>query len=501
MSDGAVNSKDWPSPSNPGVLWTGGKEELFQSSTKPGIEPKSLLYRLVHSPNTGCYHQDKELPYYFNVCPYCGVELRSPSLSGIWLPPFGWSPFNGLSRTQQYKPLPVQSELENINVPGNGSLRFWILPLSETVSSEKSYLYAYRPNTGQIYYLPNLNNREDFTVCSLEGEKEHIRSLRSAPLGPARSWSVVWSHGHLFVGTQNGLLILDFIQEGVVKGQSIFTGKCLSAPALATNGLVYFLADREDGRVSIAEIDPAATETVQWREWKGSEPKGGDLIEVSTPFGVEGGDVHWVTPSGVIALEDDQGRWIPAKSGLALETRIHPWLSGLEMRVYGREKNKEFLSFLLSSITNGVRDADSDQSALPYPSAGAAQWFYNGQSVRYHNSAFSDTTIDNRDLWPLGSWQAEIENGDVIAHILTARFTANLTLPQVLGRSENPESDITISALTISNNKAAAINPGGDFGTMKLKMPLDVVIVPVGAETLLIYYGDTNPNFNMLKIV
>ncbi len=500
MSDSAAESNDWPSPTNSKVMWKGGPESRFESDSKLGGEPQDILYRLCHpqTDDTPCWHQGKDLPYFFEYCPYCRVELRASTSRGVWLPPFGWAPFNGVSKSGRYHPRSLKNRPSGWSIPGNGPLRFWILPLASSENGGDSYVFAYRPSTGQIYWLPDLQKDREFSACTLEGERDAIRSLRGEPLGSARSWSVVWSNDHLFIGTKSGLLLLDMVAEGKIQVKKVFDGACLSSPAMAGDGQVYFLADRADGAVSIATLHLDDMDSIQWCDWWENVPALEDLSEISAPVGVEGGDVHWVCRRGVIVLEGDQGRWISAKPGVHLETRVQPWFSGTEMRVYGREKNKEFVYYALSALTSGATDGDSYKSALPYHSGSDTQWFVNGQSARHQHPDF-DGNMEKMDLWPVGSWEAEIEGGKGVAHILMARFTSDVPLLRMFGRAEGYDKDVTVTELTVSNNQTSAIHPHGNE-LVKLRMPLDTLIIPVGAESILIYKGDTDPGISVLDL-
>lgn len=496
MTDNSSKPNDWPSPKDPKVVRLGGLESDFRSRPGAGSEAQDKLYRLCH-PKTDCWHQDKDLPYFFKYCPYCGVELRVSALTGVWLPPFGWAPFNGIDKLDGYRPRALKTDPGVLSIPGNGPLRFWILPVASSGNGGASYVFAYRPSTGQVYWLSNLQKDQEFSACTLEGERDAIRSLRSEPMGSARAWSVVWSAGHLFIGTKSGILILDMVIEGKIQVKKVFDGDCFSAPAMAGDGRVYFLADSGNGAVRFAALNPNDMDSIQWCDWKEAPPSREELSDISAPVGVEGGDVHWICRHGVVILEGDQGRWIAAKPGIDLETRVQPWFRDAEMRIYGREKNKAFVYYALSALTSGATDGDSDKSALPYHSGGGAQWFVNGQSVRYQHPDF-DGTMEKLDLWPIGSWEAEVEGGENVAHILMARFTSDVPPLRMFGRSDGADKDATVSEWKVSNSQLSALHSRDKL--MKLRMPLDTLIVPIGATSLLIYKGDADPSISVLDL-
>jgi hypothetical protein len=289
------------------------------------------------------------------------------------------------------------------------------------------------------------------------------------------------------------------VTEGKIQVKKVFDGDCFSAPAMAGDGRVYFLADPGNGAVSIAALRPNDMDSIQWCDWEEGNPSREELSDISAPVGVEGGDVHWICRHGVVILEGDQGRWIAAKPGVALETRVQPWFSGAEMRLYGREKNKEFVYYALSALTSGATDEDSYKSALPYHSGGDAQWFVNGQSVRYQRPDF-DGTMEKLDLWPIGSWEAEVEGGEGVAHILMAKFTSDVPPLRMFGRADGADKDATVSELTVSNNQSSAIHPGDGDKLVKLRMPLDTFVIPVGATSILIYKGDADPGISVLDL-
>ncbi len=506
MPDTADDSYDWSSPKNSKVIWKGGPESDFESTSKLGGEPRSILYRLRH-PQTTCWHSGKDLPYFFENCPYCGLQLKADTPKGVWLPPFGWAPFNGVSKSERYHPSSLKNKPGAWSVPGDGPLRFWILPLAGSENGEDSRVFAYRLRSGSIYWLRD-PQQDEFSKCTLEGEKDALRCLRGEPLGPARSWSVVWSNDHLSVATKNGLLALDMIAEGKIQVKKVFDGPCLSSPAMGPDGQVYFLADRGDGVVGIATLNVDVMGSIQWCDWlEGVSPVLDDLSEISAPVGMEGGDVHWICRRGVVVLEGDQGRWILAESGIHLETRVQPWSSATEMLVYGRKGSRsdaEFLYYTLSALTSGRDSAESRMPALPYPSGSGRQWFVNGEFASYQRPDFGGN-MEKMDLWPIGSWEAEIAGGEVVAHILMARFNTSISLPRLFGRVEGNNMGVSVTQLTVKNDHVQASeiqldsNELEKFGS-NLKMPLDTLVIPVGSEFVLVYKGDADPDISVLDL-
>ncbi|MBU2839375.1 hypothetical protein HF670_07320 [Acidithiobacillus thiooxidans] len=499
MPDTAEGSYEWPSSENSQVIWKGGPESAFESASKLGGEPRAILYRLRH-PQTTCWHSGKDLPYFFENCPYCGLQLKADAPKGKWLPPFGWAPFNGVPKSKRYHPSCLKNKPGEWSIPGDGPLRFWILPFAGSENSGDSYLFAYRLKSGYIYWLDP--KQDEFSECTLEGEKDALQCLRGEPLGPARSWSVVWFKDHLFVATRNGLLILDMIAEGKIQVKKVFNGPCLSSPAMARVGQIYFLADRGDGAVSIATLHVDDMDSIQWCDWlEGNSPGPDDLSEISAPVGIEGGDVHWICRRGVVVLEGDQGHWVLAASGIHLETRVQPWSNATGMLVYGRNgsrSNAEFLYYTLSALTSG-RDGDEvSMSALPYPSGSDTQWFVNGQSARYQHPDL-DGNMEKTDLWPVGAWEAEVGEAKWVAHILVARFAEHVPKARMFGRAEDYDKDVRVTELTVSNNQTSAIHPHGNV-LMKLRMPLDTLTIHIGAESILIYKGDTDPSIYVLDL-
>jgi hypothetical protein len=256
MQQNAFSSSEWIAPSGQSldgkpVIWSGGPQERFRpteggkprETRKDLRDTRELLYDLRH-PQNKCWHSGKSVPPFFNNCPYCGIELRESTPRGVWLPPFGWSPFCGINADDVYFPTSLKyNEIKELQEPGgSGPLRFWIAPISGKGFDAPANLYAYRPKTGMIFYMQEISQGPGFKECQCQGETD---ALRGDPVGSARSWAPVWASDHLVMSTRNGLLALRIHAPGQISVHKIMDLPCLASPAVGVDGNVYVLASAD----------------------------------------------------------------------------------------------------------------------------------------------------------------------------------------------------------------------------------------------------------------
>lgn len=497
MSDAEKDLVKWLSPRHGndviGDVWTGSIDHPFAAPGVSQLGPEGLLYHLDH-PDTGdvkgqpCAHRGKDMPHFFDYCPFCGVSLKGNSLQGVWLPPYGWAPFNGVPKSERYHPRALKNPpAAGLIIPGSGPLRFWILPLMGGDGSSPSYLFAYRPQTGQIYWLADFTAQE-LSPCNLVGEKEDIKALRGNPLGSARSWSVVWANDYLFLATASGLLRLQMLEEGTIQVKKLFDGKCLATPGLGLDGQIYFPGIDEGGMVGVAHMDPTDAEpSHEWCGWRESKQPSPELFKnVSAPVGMDGGDINWVARNGVLVLEGDEAHWVEAVKEFRLIPRAYPWLDRAEIRFCAQHNEGEFKYYAKAMLTSGSEHGN--RITFPYPSSGDGQWFVDGYGAEYNKSEPANTDSPPQS-WVVGSWEAEISERVSLHHILLAKFDSQVAPTRLF----EGQGDVTVVGFSISNDKASDLLPDRLTGVV-IAMPIDTLIVPISANLLMVYGGDQSPD-------
>ncbi len=495
MSDVEKDMGAWPNPKVEKDVWTGSIDRDFSPPSINDLSPDGLLYRLEH-PETGsldghpCQHRGKEMPSFFQCCPFCGEVLRDKDLQGVWLPPYGWAPFSGVPKSRRYHPRPLRNPpRDGLTVPGDGPLRFWILPLADGNDESPSYLFAYRPKNGQIYWLPDLGLQE-LSPCQVDGD---IEALRSNPMGSARNWSVVWTNDHLFFTTESGLLRLRMLEEGSIQVKKVFDGTCLAAPGMGSDGKIYFPAVDDAGKAGIAYVNPKdAAQPPGWCKWSGDgRPSLEEFKDASAPVGTDGGDMHWIVRSGVIVLERDKGRWVRAANGLELVPRAYPRLESSGIQFYAKAETGEVT---YCNFPAWVVAAD-ESCVFTYPSGGDGQWFVNGLIAKYDSSSF-EPHFGTIQSWPLGSWEVKAAGGKLVKYMLLARF--NPEIASVANFFDS--SDVT---KVVAYDLSIADRPAGGrrieiIGPEAVGLPWDTLVIPIGTDTVMLYKGDMSASISLI---
>ncbi len=483
--------------------WIGGEQQAFVPSDpeRAGVadpDLRELLYDLKHPPHPDCFHAGHSLPPFFEYCPYCGSDLHPVSLSGIWLPPFGWSPFSGLEKTKIFHPQPVKGLREWPQPGGTGPLRFWICPQS----GEGSAIYAYRPNQGTIFrYDPRQDS--EFKKCHLGGEADAVAALRGEVVGSARSWSPVWFAEQLLFASQGGLLALTFETSGKIVVRKLMGDRCVASPAV-TDGTVIVPALREDGPV-IARVNGNLALEKECCVWQGEEiPSPSALMgPVSMPMGVLDGDIHWVFATGVLVAGSTSGRWLPAPTDLRLEPRRFAVMESTGLKVYAWETTNDQHAVQILSVTqNGLKKVSVDdiRDMYAFPDGGTAndQWFSNGKTIKHGTRDFSDLSVDELHYWSLGVWQASSSVSKTVPMLLSGYFE-NLSAWRAVGDARAGDSRL----------RGLALNPGNykkrervdlDF-SLNLSLPLDSIVLPMTAETVVLYGGDSSPEARPINLL
>lgn len=493
MSDVEKDMGTWPNSKVEKDVWTGSIDRDFSPPLSiSDLGPDGLLYRLEH-PETGlvgghpCQHRGKEMPYFFEYCPFCGEDLKGDILQGVWLPPYGWAPFSGVPKSKRYHPHPLKNPpRDGLTVPGNGPLRLWILPLADGNDESPSYLFAYRPKMGQIYWLPDLDS-EELSPCKLEGEREDLKALRNDPLGSARNWSVVWANDHLFFATGSGLLQLRMLERGKIQIKKVFDGTCLATPGMGFDGKIYFPAIDTAGKVGIAHVDPTDTGSSSgWCAWReNNQPSAALFKDVSAPVGTDGGDMHWIVPGGVIVLEGDEGRWVKAAEGFRLIPQAYPCLDNAGIRFCARYNEGEFQYYDEPALALG--NGEGVRIAFPYPSGGDGQWFADGYGAEYNKSEPSNSDSPPQ-VWTIGAWEAEVARQNLLRHIMLATFDSQVTQRLAF----EGQGNATIIGLSVSNDKVPGLLPD-NFNRTTIAMPIDTILIPIDADAIVVYGGDQSP--------
>ena len=494
---------EWNPPDNGlcRVPWTGGENEEFSPVGSEGFSrAKIVLGDILHDlwhPQSDCWHSGKSMPPFFNSCPYCGTTLRDDLVQGTWLPPFGWSPFCGLPKDAIYHPQSLSEPIAWSEPEGTGPIRMWLCPVG---NGERSVWYAYRPKRGTIYYL-DPNHLGQFQLADIEGEPEARRALRGDPVGGmARNWSPAWFADRLLFSTASGLLALEFLESGRIRAELLLPSPCIASPAVSLSEQMLMVPCWYDGKVQIAALVEEENR-IQFKHlltWKDDvEPEVDLSRSVSLPSGALGGDIYWIFANGIVAAEGgESAQWYPVVDSIELEPRVSPDARGAEIKVFGWEGNR-LKSYPLLGLK---KETGEDADLLLYPSGGADRnyWLANGVAVSYH---FGPRGANDEDLrkWPLSIWRlsSALQRKDTPVLLLGdfQKLTRLDIFPTSGGKTVSlKEIELYVGGETILEAQRMGF-------TQQIQMPLDTMIFPISAETVIFYGGDHTPVTSAISLI
>lgn len=491
----------WPPPKSDGHFGVSWTEEDRGFVPDDAIESQlglgDVLYDLRH-PSSGCKHSDAPMPPFFKTCPECGKPLRDEQFQGTWLPPFGWSPFCGLGKNKVYHPRSLRSPFTWVEPDGDGPLRLWLCPQGVGLSSA---WYAYRPKLGALYSFDPLRSGS-FERVKIEGDGDAQQALRGSPVGSARSWAPAWLAGRMIFATDSGLLALIFMEPGRVQVEKVLEGACVASPAVNAGESLLMVPVVRSGKIQIAvvkEVDEALhpQQTLEWTD--GVSPEFGLSKSASAATGVIDGDAHWIFGNGVAVTEGSgAARWYAVGDEIVLEPRVSPDFRGGEPEVYGwyedpikpRSLKRYKLSQLIEKTGKDVGDASK---FLVFPSGGADRkfWYCNGDIADYDRTHLFTGDPDHLRNWPLGVLRlfSTLRN-DGIPALLFGKFD-KLSLSEMMPAGDGKTVSVLTCELRFGGEGVPRTHRLG--GMPELRMPLDTLMIPISAEMIVLYGGDSSP--------
>lgn len=495
-----MSTVDWPNPASPeSDVWAedpqlGG----FKAPSGANVDFRDRIAANTHgSGGADCVHRGKRLPPFFRFCPRCGAPGQAQRLDGFWLPPFGWSPANGVSRSEQYRAANVP--VVNHELPAfteRGPLRWWIAP---PASGEPSDLYLYRPSNPSLWRVRT--HEAGHEVLALEIDAQALDWLRDRELLPSWAWAPVWFGNALHIPSSHGLLRLR-PQDDAMVVERVSESQCLGSPCVFMGQLVWIEESLAGPVLVRLDAVGAAPTRIEWSSGACTVTGAG----FGLPWFSSGTDLFWVHRQGVVQVDPGfKATWRMANPAATLVPRAMPDLLNpgeprfftivtdfdAERAAYLPMRVLEQLSIDSEAISAGSRLAD--RMCFRPSGDGQSVWFSNGasQDRAKQRSALNLDAIESYKSYLFGT----VRFDDAKEMSVSAEFGSGMPPTRAGYGRDQSAGAVAVDRICFTNiqpryelrRERGAL----DYTSLtNASMPFDWMLLPYSANNFFIYFGD-----------